>query len=250
MRRRTFLIGVSAAAKGSLVLGYRTWSNRFESRARALTTSENEALLCGWAKIASDNDTVTVYLPHVGMDHGSRTALAMMFAEELDAEWPRVRTEQVPADSSFAHRFLAESWVLHDHPVPTAFDAAAKQAFTSAARLPSLPQTGGSMAAHMTRQVAMRLVGAAARSMLIQTAARRWGLPPDALATAHGAVHHATSGRHLRYTELAEEAASLAVPAELRLKSPSDFRLAATPSFAATGVRARTPPLINPGAST
>ena len=94
MNRRTFLIG-SVAAAGGLALGYRAWSNAFEAQAAALVASDGGSLLGGWIKIGAD-DTVTVYIPHVDMGQGVHTALAMLAAEELDADWSRVRTERAP----------------------------------------------------------------------------------------------------------------------------------------------------------
>ncbi len=85
MKRRTFLVG-SVAAVGGLALGYRAWTNTFEAQAAHLVTRDGETLLGGWVKIGTD-DTITVYVPHVDMGQGTHTALAMMLAEELDADW-------------------------------------------------------------------------------------------------------------------------------------------------------------------
>ena len=224
MKRRTFIAIVGAAATGGLVLGYRAWSDRYESRARALTTGADETLICGWVKIAKD-DTVTVYVPHVDMGQGSHTALAMMLADELDADWSRVRVDQAPADAAFANRFLAEGWTLQDQPFPKALDGVVDLTFTTASRLIGLQQTGGSTAVRMTGQVGMRVIGAAARTMLMRTAARRWNVSADELHTTNSVVHHEPSGRAARYWELVEEAATLSAPATPKLKSPSDFRL-------------------------
>jgi isoquinoline 1-oxidoreductase beta subunit len=226
MKRRTFLIG-SAAAAGGLVLGYRAWSNAFDSQATALVARERETLLGGWIKISSD-DTVTVYIPHVDMGQGVHTALAMMAADELDADWSRVRAERAPAEKAFANRFLAEGWVLQDVDVPPFLDGAVDIAFAEAARFLNLQITGGSTAVRFTGQVGMRVVGAAARTMLIEAGARRWGIGAQQLAAAHGVVSHAASGRSARYGELAAEAARLSVPATPRLKARKDYRIVGT----------------------
>jgi hypothetical protein len=186
MRRRTFLSG-SIAAAGGLAVGYRAWSNAFEKLAAALVARDGESLIGGWIKIGTD-DWVTVYIPHVDMGQGVHTALAMLAAEELDADWSRVRAERAPADKAFANRFLAEGWVLQGRWVPGFLDGAVDIGFAETARFLNLQVTGGSIAVRFTGQVGMRVVGAAARAMLIEAAARRWGVAADALAAAQCAM--------------------------------------------------------------
>jgi isoquinoline 1-oxidoreductase beta subunit len=226
MKRRTFLIG-SIAAAGGLALGYRAWSGAFDRQAAALVTRDGESLLGGWIKIGAD-DTVTVYIPHVDMGQGVHTALAMMAAEELDADWSRVRAERAPADKAFANRFLAEGWVLQNLSMPRFLDGAVDITFAEAARFFNLQITGGSTAVRFTGQVGMRIVGSAARTMLIEAAARRWSVGAEQLATAAGVVSHSPSGRSARYGELAAEAARLGVPASPRLKARTDFKIVGT----------------------
>jgi isoquinoline 1-oxidoreductase subunit beta len=226
MKRRTFLIG-SVAAAGGLALGYRAWSGSFERHATSLVAREGESLLCGWIKIGAD-DWVTVYVPHVDMGQGVHTALAMMAAEELDADWSRVRAERAPAEKAFANRFLAEGWLLQSIHLPRFLDRAVGMTFAEAARVLDLQITGGSTAVRFTGQVGMRVVAAAARAMLIETAARRWGVAAQQLTTSQGVVSHAPSGRSARYGELAAEAARLSVPASPPLKARKDFKIVGT----------------------
>jgi isoquinoline 1-oxidoreductase beta subunit len=227
MQRRTFLIGLAAGA-GGLALGYRAWSAGFDTRAATLVARDGGSLLGGWIKIGTD-DTVTVYIPHVDMGQGVHTALAMLAAEELDASWSRVRTERAPADKAFANRFLAEGWVLQTWPpVPHLLDGAVDMTFAEVSRFLDLQVTGGSTAIRFTGQVGMRVIGAAARAMLIEAAARRWGVPAGGLDAADSVVSHAASGRSARYGELAAEAARLHVPASPRLKARTDFKIVGT----------------------
>jgi isoquinoline 1-oxidoreductase beta subunit len=226
IKRRTFLVG-SIAAAGGLALGYRAWSGSFDMRAAAFVARDGESLLGGWIKIGTD-DTVTVYIPHVDMGQGVHTALAMMAAEELDADWSRVHTERAPADKAFANRFLAEGWMLQDKEVPRFLDGAVDMTFAEAARFLNLQITGGSTAVRFTGQVGMRIVGAAARSMLIEAAAQRWGVGAGQLTAANGVVSHSASGRSARYGELAADAARLGVPASPRLKARRDFKIIGT----------------------
>src|SRR5262245_12029997 len=223
MKRRTFLIG-SVATAGGLALGYRAWRNSYAARATALAIRDGESLLGGWIKIGAD-DFVTIYIPHVDMGQGTHTALAMMAADELDADWSRVRAERAPVDKAFANHFLAEGWSMQGWVVPSFMDGAVDIAFTEAARAFSLQITGGSAAIRFTGQVGLRLVGAAARSMLIRAAASRWGVSAGGLSARDGVVADPATGRSARYGELAADAARFSVPARPPLKARKDYRI-------------------------
>ena len=227
MKRRTFLLGAAAVGAGGLVLGYRAWSDRFEAQAAELTTGDGGTLIAGWVKIGAD-DSVTVYVPHVDMGQGVHTALAMMLAEELDADWSKVRAERAPGEKAFANRFLAEGWILQGLKVPRFLDGTVDTAFAEAARFINLQITGGSTAMRFTGQVGMRIVGAAARSMLVEAAARRWQVDVGELSTAKSVVTHAKSGRTARYGELVAVAAKLPVPASPPLKPRESYRIIGT----------------------
>jgi isoquinoline 1-oxidoreductase subunit beta len=223
MKRRTFLLG-AAAITGGLALGYRAWSAGFDTQAAALTGGDGGKLLAGWVKIGAD-DVVTVYVPHADMGQGTHTALAMMLAEELDADWSRVRTERAPADKAFANRFLAEGWILQGWQPPSFLGGTISAGFAEAARFINLQITGGSTAVRFTGQGGMRIVGAAARSMLLEAAARRWGVDAKTLIASAGIVTDPARGRSARFGELAAEAATLTVPSNLQLKSRRDYKI-------------------------
>ncbi len=223
MKRRNLLIGAAAAA-GGLAIGYRAWTNSFEAHAAALVTRRGEHLLGGWVKISPD-DTITVYIPHIEMGQGVHTALAMMLAEELDADWSHVRTERAPSDKAFANRFLAEGWILQGWRLPAFLDGAVDTAFGEVARIANLQITGGSTAVRFTGQVGLRIIGAAARSMLIKAAAQRWQVPEQDLVAAGSVVSHAASGRTARYGELAGDAAKFSVPASPAFKARKDYKI-------------------------
>jgi isoquinoline 1-oxidoreductase subunit beta len=225
MRRRAFLIG-SAAAAGGLVLGYRAWANSYDHAAAAQVQGDGEHLLAGWVKIAPD-DTVTVYVPHVDMGQGTHTALAMLLAEELDADWSKVRTERAPGEKTFANQFLARGWILQDRKFPM-IDGAVGMAFEEISRFINLQITGGSTAVRMTGRFGMRQVGAAARAMLLQAAAQRWNVPADRLTVREGVVSDPATGQSARFGELAEAAAGLRVPSDVRLKQPGEWKIVGT----------------------
>lgn len=128
------------------------------------------------------------------MGQGTYTGLPTLVAEELDAAWAQVRVEGAPAD---AKRYNNLFWG-------------------------PMQGTGGSTAlANSFAQ--MRKAGAAARAMLVAAAAQRWKVPPESLGVREGVVRHAVSGRQASFGQLAQRAARLPVPAEVRLKEPKDF---------------------------
>jgi isoquinoline 1-oxidoreductase beta subunit len=141
--------------------------------------------------IAKDG-TVSIVAHRAEMGNGAaRTSLPMIVADELDADWKRVRVVQSPGDE--------ETYGNQD--------------------------TDGSRSVRHFIQP-MRQVGAGARKMLEMAAAKQWGVDPkDVVARFHEVVHTA-SGRKLGYGELAEAAAALPAPAldTLQLKKPADFR--------------------------
>jgi isoquinoline 1-oxidoreductase beta subunit len=107
-------------------------------------------------------------------------------------------------------------------------DGAVDIVFTEASRFANLQQTGGSTAIRTTGQAGMRVVGAAAREMLVQAAARLWQVDVRTLTTVRSTVSHEPSGRTARYGELAASAARLSVPASPRLKPRERYTLVGT----------------------
>ena len=99
------------------MLGYRAWAASYDGAAASQVQGEGEHLLAGWVKIGAD-DMVTVYVPHIDMGQGTHTALAMLAAEELDADWSKVRTERAPGEKTFANQFLARGWIIDGPEVP------------------------------------------------------------------------------------------------------------------------------------
>lgn len=142
-----------------------------------------------------DAGAVTIITPKAEMGQGVFTAVPMLVAEELDADWTTVRIEQSPA------------------------------------RAPYETATGGSDSIRST-WLPLRQAGAAARTMLIAAAAVEWNVPAAECSTEPGAVIHATTQRRLTYGALASRAAALPLPdvANLPLKTPEAFRLIGKPT--------------------
>lgn len=145
-------------------------------------------------RIGTD-DTVTVISKHAEMGQGVYTGLATLIAEELDADWSKVRVEAAPADTRRYANLVFR-----------------------------VQGTGGSTSIANSYEQ-MRKAGAAGRAMLVSAAAARWGVSAGEITVANGVVAHKASHRTARFGELAEEAARLPVPSEVELKDPRDFKL-------------------------
>jgi len=202
--RRTFLeAGITAGA--GLLLGLRIGpapaadightGHTGAAPAAAATFAPN-----AFVRIGTDN-TVTVIVKHLEMGQGTFTGLPTLVAEELDAAWDQIRAEGAPADAARYNNLL---WG-------------------------SAQGTGGSTAlANSFEQ--LRKAGAAARRMLVTAAAQRWQVPAAEIQVKDGVVsHHA--GHSARFGELAEAAARLTVPPEVRLKDPAQFKLIGKPGL-------------------
>ena len=183
--RRDFLKS-SALAGGGLLIGFTLpGASRF-----ALAASEFKPN--AFIRITPDN-RVTVICGLSEMGQGVHTAIPMLVAEELEADWSRIKVEQAPADPAFANPFLG-------------FQA-----------------TGGSSSVRVSYEP-MRKAGATAREMLIAAAADTWKVDKSECRAVKGTVVH-KSGNKLSYGQLAESAAKQPVPKDVMLKDPKIFKI-------------------------
>jgi isoquinoline 1-oxidoreductase beta subunit len=138
-----------------------------------------------------EDGIVSIYCHRSEMGQGVRTGMPMIVADELDADWARVRVVQAPGDEE---------------------------------RFGNQDTDGSRSTRHFFE--AMRRCGAAARQMLEAAAAARWKVPIGEVEANHHEVVHRSSGRHLGYGALAKAAARLPVPTSdaVRLKDPAQFR--------------------------
>jgi isoquinoline 1-oxidoreductase beta subunit len=199
LSRRRFLAAGVATATG-LTLGIMPVA-RAEMResgpgfAGAAPTEEAAFQPNAFLRIGSDN-SVTVISKHLEMGQGTYTGLATLVAEELDASWDQVRVEGAPADAKrYRNLFWGEA-----------------------------QGTGGSTAI-ANSWLQMRKAGAAARQMLVDAAAKQWGVKGEDIQVEAGVLRHAASGRNASFGELADAAAQQPVPQEVLLKEPDEFRL-------------------------
>ena len=141
----------------------------------------------------------TLVMPQVEMGQGVYTAIPMILAEELDADWTQVVFEHAPPNDK-----------LYANPIF------------------GIQVTGNSNSVRAFWKP-LREAGAAARAMLVQAAAQQWQVDPASCTAANGKVLHPASGRALGYGDLAEAAGSIAVPKNPPLKDPKDFTLIGKP---------------------
>lgn len=222
VKRRAFLIGGVALVGGGL-FAIKMADNSARSAAIEATTKDGEHSFLAWIKIAED-DTVTLYSPHIDFGQGSHTGLAQMLADELDADWAKVRVEQAPPEGGFANTVLGKFFIGDMSGRPGLIDSLPLSWLSMIARSMPVQITGGSSALRATGQHGFRTIGAAARLALIAEAAERLGVPASELTTDRSAVTHTKTGKSLRYGELAEGAAGRSLESEPALKPRKDYK--------------------------
>ncbi|WP_430444626.1 molybdopterin cofactor-binding domain-containing protein [Sphingorhabdus contaminans] len=223
VKRRAFLIG-GVAIVGAGLFGISIADSNAVKSAAKLTAGKGEHSFATWLKIAEDN-VITIYSPHTDIGQGSNTGLAQMLAEELDANWDLVKLVSAPAESAFANTGLGRGFLGEMSGQPGIINGIPQSFLSFLARQMNLQITGGSTALRFTGQVTFQKVGAATRLALIETAAKRLGVPASELTTQDSHVIHAKSSRSLPYGKLAAEAATLSLDNDPKLKDPKNYRL-------------------------
>src|SRR6202140_2851151 len=183
LSRREFVTAGVAAGAG-LVIGFYL---PHKSGSREESFSPNAYL-----RITLDNK-VTIVVARSEMGQGVRTALPMILAEELEADWKQIAIEQAGASTLFGD------------------------------------QTTGGSASVRTTWDPMRKAGAAAREMLISAAALTWNVPRSWCTAENSRIQHPATTRSLSYGELAGKAATLPVPTDVTLKQSKDYKIVGQP---------------------
>jgi isoquinoline 1-oxidoreductase beta subunit len=199
LKRRDFLVGVGVSGLG-LVFGLDLKPVTAGVDPAVDAQSNGAGVKIAWVRIAPDGG-ITIMAPAAEMGQGTTTALAVIFAEELDADWNKVSVEFSPANDA-----------LYANPLPFFFGMMVTAASTAV----------------MAYYKNMRLYGAQARRVLLDAAATRWNVPVAELSTEPSVVVHSKSGQRLTYGEIAAFAKlpeSLPAISEKDLKDPSQFRL-------------------------
>jgi len=190
--RRDFL-KITSLTGGGLLLGFSWFS--VEAEKPEVMNKDNFAGDLGfnsYLSISTDG-TVTIFSPNPELGQNIMTSFPMIVAEELDADWTKVKVVQAPLDTEKFDRQL----------------------------------TGGSGAIpHSWKR--LRNAGASARYLLVAAAAKRWNVEPASCTTSNGFVIHEKSGEKLGYGELAEEASKIKLPPDVPLKNRKDFKIIGT----------------------
>ena len=187
--RRAFVIG-SAALGSGLALGL----DIPLGGPTVVRAADGSPEINAWVVIRPD-DTVVIRIARSEMGQGSLTGLAQLVAEELECDWSKVTTEYPTPGQSVARK---RAWGDFS--------------------------TGGSRGIRASADY-VRKGGATARAMLIQAAAEEWKVPASECTTANSVITHTPSGRKTTYGKVAEAAAKLAPPADVKVKDPKDWKL-------------------------
>jgi isoquinoline 1-oxidoreductase subunit beta len=178
LSRREFVIAGIAAGTG-LVIGFHLPHQE---------ESSHEFSPNAYLRISPQN-TITIVCARSEMGQGVRTALPMILAEELEADWNHIKIEQAGASTLYGD------------------------------------QTTGGSASVRTTWDPMRKAGAQAREMLISAAALTWAVPRSSCAAQNGTIVHSATKRSLTYGELAAQAATLPIPTDVPLKPSKDYKI-------------------------
>ncbi len=224
--RRRFILG-SAAVAGALVVGWGLLPPRQRLTGRApLPVAPGQQAFNGWVKIGADG-RVVVQVPKSEMGQGVHTSLAMLLAEELDADWASVQVEHPPLDAIYNN----QATVIDGLPFHPDGNGLVKRlaGWMTAKTLREfgLQLTGGSSSVK-DLWLPMREAGASARAMLVASAAAQWGVNAQEVRVEGGVLSHA-SGRRATFGELAAQAGQQPLPRSVVLKAPAQFKLLGQP---------------------
>ncbi len=192
--RRDFL-KIAATTSGGLLIGF-SWSSCDSPKIEVLTNEEvlSKAVnFNSFLSISPDGDVV-IYSPNPELGQNIKTSFPMIVAEELDADWKKVRVIQANLDTEKYERQV----------------------------------TGGSGAMPHSWE-RLRKAGATARHLLVTAAAAKWEIPVAELTTEAGFVHHKASNKKISYGDLVNDASQLTAPEDVPLKSNKDFKIIGTP---------------------
>src|SRR5437660_1930700 len=177
--RREF-IGIGLAAGTGLVVGFYL--------PHGFATGKDAFAPNAYLRIAPDGK-ITVMVARSEIGQGVRTALPMILAEELEADWKQIEIEQAGASTLYGD------------------------------------QTTGGSASIRTTWDPMRKAGASAREMLISAAALTWGVSRSTCTAEAGHIKHAASNRSVSYGELVGKASTLPIPSDVTLKQSKDYKI-------------------------
>src|SRR5436190_8913079 len=191
--RRSFVVS-AAAMGGGLALGL----DIPFGGPQVIRAQDGSPEINAWVVVRPD-DTVVVRIARSEMGQGSLTGLAQLVAEELECDWSKVMTEYPTPGQNVARKRVWGDYT-----------------------------STGSRSIRESHEY-VRKGGAAAREMLIQAAANAWSVPAAECSASNSVITHKPSGRTTTYGKVAEAAAKLEPPADVKLKDPKDWKIAGKP---------------------
>ena len=191
MNRRSFIVS-SAAVTGGLALGFDPFGKQ------VVRAQDGSPEITAWVVI-KPNDQVVIRMARSEMGQGTITGLAQLVAEELECDWNKVTYEYPTPGTS-----LKRKRVWGDF------------------------STGGSRGIRTSHEY-VRQGGATARVMLVQAAADQWKVPASECVAANSVITHKPSGRKVTYGKVAEAAAKIEPPKDVKLKDPKEWKLIGKP---------------------
>ncbi len=227
MKRRTFVLRVVAAA-GALGIGWTFFPPRGRmGDGSQIPEGPGESALNGWVKIGTDN-TVTVIMSKSEMGQGIHTTLAMLLADELDADWSQVRIEMAPVGDPIYNNIATVVDGLPFHPDDHGLIQRTTAWLTAKTmREAGVMITGGSSSVK-DLWLPMRQSGASTRALLVSAAAATWKVPEAGITVARGVLSH-TDGRRATFGEMIAAASKMNLRDDAPLKTPAQFTLIGKP---------------------
>jgi len=168
--RRAF-IGAGTVAGGGFLLGAGCFTFAPSRHSLVAADAAAKGQLTTWLTITPDN-LINILIPHCEMGQGTPTALAMMAAEELEADWSLIRVQEAPALDEYANGYVVRA--LGGGYVPAMLGRGVDYGAYKLMEWVGMQVTGGSTAVRGTGEWGMRVAGAAAREMLQAAAAQQW----------------------------------------------------------------------------
>jgi isoquinoline 1-oxidoreductase subunit beta len=193
MNRRSFIVS-SAAVTGGLALGFELPFGG----TKVVRAQDGSPEVNAWVVI-QPNDTVVIRMARSEMGQGTITGLAQLVAEELECDWKKVTYEYPTPGTN-----LKRKRIWGDY------------------------STGGSRGIRTSHDY-VRMGGATARVMLVQAAANQWKVPASECTVSNSVITHKASGRKTTYGKVAEAAAKLEQPKDVKLKDPKEWKVIGKP---------------------
>jgi isoquinoline 1-oxidoreductase beta subunit len=224
--RRAF-ITTGLVAGGGVVVGISMRPGNQVKELAGKVGDEGGQLIHSYVKIDSEN-VITAIIPHSEMGQGVQTSLGQMLAEELDADWDRLRMEEAPAIGEYSTYSAGRGYLLAGIDFPEILIPTVDGAMMRVADSLNMQITGGSMSIRTTGAMAMRIAGAATREMLQQAAAKSWGVPVNEIVTEDSHLFHAATSRREPYASFASTIAEMTPSQTPSFKDPSEYKIVGT----------------------